>query len=194
VPTYNSAYALRLCCCRGPFRIRFTAFIRPQSRTPPRGSATISRRPRATHDLIRGGAAATRAASFEREIADSSGVRPPRRNAFRAVPVYTSQNATTRPRPAPGCGVRVPPLPSAVPRRPALPRTPAPARAPARGPAPAQAATCVDVSRAAAPGYKSNATPAAAKKWIKRRRAVTLWEQTLHQPPMHTHMLSRLSC
>jgi len=90
----------------------------PHPGVPPRSHVAHAR-----FDSRRGGAA--RAASFEREIRPGETAA---RNASRAVPVYTSQNATTRPRPAPGCGSLRSRPPSRVARRSRAPRPPPGAR------------------------------------------------------------------
>jgi len=113
-----------------------------------------------THDLIRGGAGRPgRRHSSGRFVAR---VRPPRGTPSRAVPlpVYTSQNATTRPRPAPGCGSLRSRPPSRVARR---------SRAPRPAPGARLGRNVLHVPRIprAAPAITNTA---AAKKWIKRRR------------------------
>ena len=109
--------------------------------------ATISRRPRATHDLIRGGAG--RPGRRHSSGRYSSGVRPPRRER---VPRGPGIHIAKRNDPPPPCSRVRRAGPSAPVRRPASPDAPAhPGPRAPPGPAPAQAATCVDVSRAAAP-------------------------------------------
>ena len=156
----KSAYVIvlrRLCCwcCRG-------RFSHPQSRTPPRGSATISRRPRATHDLIRGGAG--RPGRRHSSGRYSSGVRPPRRER---VPRGPGIHIAKRNDPPPPCSRVRRAGPSAPVRRPASPGAPAhPGPRPRPGARPGRNVR----RRIARRGAGYNATPAAAKKWIKRRR------------------------
>ena len=108
-------------------------FSHPQSRTPPRGSATISRRPRATHDLIRGGAG--RPGRRHSSGRYSSGVRPAAPRTRSARSRYTHRK-TQRPAPAllPGaaCGSLRSRPPSRVARRSRAPRPPPAAWRPPR--------------------------------------------------------------
>jgi hypothetical protein len=82
-----------------------------------------------THDLIRGGVGRPgRRHSSGRFVAgETAGAA---RNAVPRGPAPGIHIAKRNDPPPPCSRVRVPPLPSAVPRRPALPRAPAPARRP----------------------------------------------------------------
>jgi hypothetical protein len=120
--------------CRGRFSHPQS---RHESRTPPRGSATISRRPRATHDLIRGGAG--RPGRRHSSGRYSSGVRPPRRER---VPRGPGIHIAKRNDPPPPCSRVRRAGPSAPVRRPASPgasRAPRPPPAARRPPRPQRA-------------------------------------------------------
>jgi len=130
-----------------------------------------------THDLIRGGAGRPgRRHSSGRFVAGETAAR----NAVPRGPAPGIHIAKRNDPPPPCSRVRVPPLPSAVPRRPALPRAPAPARRP---PGPQRVARSTYTARRA--GYNEHRRCQKMDKTTTRSRC----GETLHQPPMHTHSI-----